>query len=44
MKQIDNDLYCLLDSCDKENECCIDCEYSISFVDFAEIQTRFIEK
>jgi len=43
MKQIDTDLYCLLDSCNKEECCCIECENSITFVDFAEIQERFIK-
>lgn len=47
MKQLNNDLYCLLENCDKEEEeqaACENCENCITFVDFAEIQERFIKQ
>lgn len=48
MREIFEGYYCLLDYCDKdlieEQPPCSDCENIISFEDFAEKQTRFIEK
>ena len=48
MREIFDGYYCMADYCNKELvdgiPPCNDCENIISFEDFAEIQTRFIEK